>query len=486
MSIIILLLGFIHVVFSKEIYICSGVKPDLCIGVRKDAQIDDKLNLRSMSSTLPRNDTRKFLGWEVGNGTEVIQLRNETLFIGAFNKYTVLKKSGIHFKLPFLEEKLTEYFGGIYAKQSGRCLTILKCKRKLSENGNPYCIDEETNPVQEVEEIVKGAFIQLRSCQEPIFTELDEKNGTVFQSNDNSISQYFSIKYQCSPGCEFEFLGNGICDEECDTKTCAYDYGECTKSPTITPTTQSPTTKEPTQYPTKKGGSLSPSSNPSFVTTNLPTSNPVIPPTMITLTPTFAPSLKITTPTNDPTYSPTKKPSNIPTYFPTQNMTNFPTSGFTFTFPPTKDYMEFIVSLIQLSSIIEDEVLGISRKFDLFVLKTDKFVKDTSEFQKKLVEQANVLTNSMQESLNTIWKLESAILAFVIPIFCLLAFFLFIFYVLDLRIKSMMSTQERTIRMLTNMQEEVAILKNALHHQVQVRISGEQANTAIPLLSPRT
>ncbi len=460
----VLLLLILKVVYAREVYICSGAKPDLCLGVRKEFEVDDKINLRSMSSTLPRNDTRKFLGWEIGNGTEVIQLRNESFFIGASVKYAVLKKVGTHFKLPFMEEKLTEYFGGIYAYSSKRCLTILKCNRKTSVNGNPFCVDEETNPVQSAEEIVKGAFIQLRSCQEPMFTEFDDGNTTISQSNSIPISQYFSIKYQCAPGCEFEFLGNGVCDEECNVKTCVFDNGECTGSPTTAPTSLAPTTKEPTGYPTKKGQTVTPTFDPTFA--------PVIalPPSVPVIT-TTAPT---TSPTRLPTHLPTKKPSLSPIKAPTKEpvmITTFPTIP-PFTFPPTKDYTDLIVTLLQLTNILEEEILKLDEEFHVFIGKSNEFISSSLKYQKTLIDVAQEMSDSIEHHLTVIFGLSVAILCVVvICLFGIAGIIYIVERVITKKMNQIHADRARLEMLITNLSTKLSELEQA-DLQVDIRRRG--------------
>lgn len=43
----------------------------------------------------------------------------------------------------------------------------------------------------------------------------------------NTTSNDFATE-QCSPGCDLEYISNGICEPECNINACGYDFNDCT------------------------------------------------------------------------------------------------------------------------------------------------------------------------------------------------------------------------------------------------------------------
>ncbi len=328
----------------------------------------------------------------------------------------------------------------------------MECTRRLSEKGNPYCIYETNPAVSTAEDIVKGAYMQMRDCPEPSFQTLNETNGTIAQYNFPPISQAFFIKYTCAPGCEFEFLENGICDPECDNKGCNYDAAVCTNSPT-----SKPTGKPKTSFPTKAttgGFTLAPSSSNTTATpttesnvTFSPSGGTIAPTTFRpTVPPTKQPDYNETTiaPTYNetaaPTFIPTRQPTEtnitfttiapstteIPTFFPTAG----PTMAYVYTYPPTKDYESMIAAVaLQLEQIqatldnyeehifeIETMLANSGKAFTAMSKKVDSTLQGVAE-------QAEALVEGTQQSQEVAIGLLAVIFVIVIVHFLVYLFY---------------------------------------------------------------
>ena len=52
-------------------------------------------------------------------------------------------------------------------------------------------------------------------------------------TEEHSIWELFSYpavrQTSCSAGCEYEQVGDGVCDAACDTAACGFDDGDCNK-----------------------------------------------------------------------------------------------------------------------------------------------------------------------------------------------------------------------------------------------------------------
>lgn len=138
------------------------------------------------------------------------------------------------------------------------CITILKCKRRLRGG---FCDFDTVNPVENVFQITKGAYVELLPCS-PLL----------------SVAQTF-VKYEHG-SCTMELLNNTVCDEPCNLAPFIYDQNYCPQpsypSPTASPTfsypSLSPSTSPsppPSASPSRNSPSFSPQHSPT--TTDTPT-----------------------------------------------------------------------------------------------------------------------------------------------------------------------------------------------------------------------
>jgi len=99
---------------------------------------------------------------------------------------------------------------------------------KIDLTGNAYAVkpnDAEMSGISTIE------FDAVSIEMVPLETRPRQRSKSPFFKESNSdlapaLSRDHTIE-QCSPGCEIDFLSNGICEAECNTSACGYDSNDC-------------------------------------------------------------------------------------------------------------------------------------------------------------------------------------------------------------------------------------------------------------------
>ncbi len=274
--------------------ICSWHQVDLCLGISgKYPVLFTPIQLKSRFNNLDENFTS--LDW-VSDEYSKFRLadgdQNTFLDKSTFGTQAMLSRAG----------KGTHMNGTMILRtQTNQCLSIMRCFATPAG----YCDKTSDIQVQSGGQILKGAYLRFKECDE------------------TSPAQAFEIDPPCARNCTADLIGDGICNKQCYTKECYFDRGDCnTTAPTLgptlnptVPTVQVPTipttlpTTAPTKMPTKtptKTPTDAPSSSPVKSTTNTPTNLPTKQPTTPLLRPTPIPTILQTIPIPASTKSPTE------------------------------------------------------------------------------------------------------------------------------------------------------------------------------------
>jgi len=312
---------FINILIQAE-YICSSLKPDLCIGLslkeKESPKAGDKLQLKSRYNTILRGLANKRLNWTLDDANTNDTATNiylisiaEDLYIDHYQNSIQLREGGLFNKVDAWQFTLKS--SRIVLDGSERCMTIMQCNLKEIGVVRPYCDPNSLQPENNVDDLRKGAYVKLQPCK---------------FGKEGKVSQSFGVGLDCEKGCNSTLRENEVCDEECNVQECFFDDGRCLNEQNVTYT---PTSSPTLTTNTSTNSTSSPVDDPPYNSTESPTGNttqgtPM--PTMqpVTASPEYETPLPPTPPTILPTRSPTRSPSKNPTQSPIKKKTKKPTS----------------------------------------------------------------------------------------------------------------------------------------------------------------
>ena len=407
--------------------LCSYHNYDACIGVSAGdghPRDEDYVQLKGRIQNEYENNTWK---------STALALYNNTIELYAYPHLSIRKIEGSTHAI-WSRDNGTEFiFERVnltvrIMNNNSKCLTIMTCGNKEG-----FCDKDTWRPVKSSKQIKSGNYVKYRNC-----------------TSGNDIAQLFIENPQCAPGCTDEMLDNNVCDQECNTKSCKWDLRTCpriTTSPSLSPTMAPSflntilTTILPTFLPT-----ASPTFTPTISPTSTPTPNP-------SMSPTFAPTFD---PTFAPTTSPTVLPTTmVPTTSPTED-TETPTTQQDLTDSPTEEpqtaqptrtpatEQPVQANNTTKTPTFEYEVYEKTTTPTIFITKSPSSEAVTSEPEDEMAQY--------EDTLNTIRALEQAILAFVVMIFILLAYW---FYLYLMHVRQGVVNSNDFQRRLTGLAEKV-------------------------------